>query len=496
MVDGNKRLAWLLATRRLLGSPRTASRSEFVSALRDAGVRADSSRISRWESGLEPLSTHLVQSYEQATGAPSYSLVALRKLLVRGGHLDARADTSAEPAGASPEHFDTMMDRVHSSSMRGDLWLDFTAALERFGHVYMHPRVWRATTDLLVDEMSRSLGHAYVRRYEAAVFLLAVPAVRPHLSRSIGQFTLEPGSQRVMRVLPVLGERPDQAVQDLLSKMLSTADPYLAGSAALIASSMIGKDFVTAATLHLEDHLARALRRRRGPLPPAAIDSACRLPLSSVRRVLHVVEDPSERQRLGRAWETKELVDGDAARSVSDHIAVRAERALGRQAEEPDLMLRALLRDAMFHVHHDRRWQASSLLLASPYAEATAAAALNAVGGWDRTIAGQAWSFVRRLATAVDPGALGEQVLAEERDALRGHALACLAGSRDALNPPVERYVAEIAHSHASDRGLALAAVSALGMHGRRALLDAVPAGPAAEAARWWRTTGGAIHET
>ena len=69
--------------------------------MKDAGIKADSSRISRWESGLEPLSPRLVRAYECATDATPLSLLAARQMLVRGSHLhDRDTDRRLEALGS------------------------------------------------------------------------------------------------------------------------------------------------------------------------------------------------------------------------------------------------------------------------------------------------------------------------------------------------------------------------------------------------------------
>lgn len=494
MVDGTKRLAWLLATRRLLAPEGAPKRSDFVARLRYAGVKADSSRISRWEAGLDPVTPRLVAAYESATGSPPYSLVAVRHLMLRAGHLEERTDTREDPCPSAPAQFDQIMDRIHSQNMQGDLWLQFAGSLQTFGHVYMHQRVWRATTDLLVDELARSSGLGYLRRYEAAVCLLSVPAVRPHLTRSIGQFTLEPAAQMVVRVLSVLGEDPDGAAHDLLLRMVSTANPNLAGSAALIASGMVGRGFLRTDEDALEIHIGRGLMGEQGQLPAALIDLACRLADTPFQRLLGAVKDPAERQRLHRARVTGELVDNDEARIISDHVSHQAEIGVHRQAHDPDLMLRKLVREALFHVHHDRRDLASTLILTSPYATSAAEAILDLTARENPFLAARAWAASRRLAQVLAPQQLAVRVVGEARRELQQHALYCLAWSQDALTTEVaDHTMAVIREGHP---GAARAGVTALGMYRRHDLLKSVDRDSESPSAQWWLTMGGAIQET
>lgn len=159
-------------------------------------------------------------------------------------------------------------------------------------------------------------------------------------------------------------------------------------------------------------------------------------------------------------------------------------------------MLRKLVREGLFHAHYYRRELASNILLASPYAHAVADAALEVTSQWDSEVAGRAWGLARRLGHALTPQRVTERVLAETRPELQRHALACLAWSRDAMTDQLARHTARVARGPAQHRGSALAAVAALGMYRRQDLLDGIEAPEMKEAAKWWRTAGGAIHES
>src|SRR3954453_4610886 len=56
VVGCDQRVAWLLSVSRVLGpDPELARRDGFIVALKDRGLPVDASRVSRWESGLQPL---------------------------------------------------------------------------------------------------------------------------------------------------------------------------------------------------------------------------------------------------------------------------------------------------------------------------------------------------------------------------------------------------------------------------------------------------------
>src|SRR6478752_3797394 len=78
LVGCDQRIAWLLTVSRVLGpDPDLARRDGFIAALKDRGIPVDASRVSRWESGLQPLPSRVVATYEQVLGLSEGSLVSV-----------------------------------------------------------------------------------------------------------------------------------------------------------------------------------------------------------------------------------------------------------------------------------------------------------------------------------------------------------------------------------------------------------------------------------
>ncbi|WP_370291069.1 hypothetical protein [Nocardioides sp.] len=500
-LDGQKRLAWLLTTARVMGA--TPNRVDFVEKLRAAGIRADSSRISRWESGLEPLPPHLVGAYECAAGVPHMLLTAARRLLYRGGHLPDRLELRPSTAVHTAAELDGLLDQVQRHSMTGAEWLQLSELLSSFEHVYLPVRSWRSMADLLVSELARSIGLAYLRRCEAAISMLRLPIAQPHLSAGIARFALEPGAQLTARVLPALGLLGTGA-GDLLVHMVQNQDAQVRAAASRAASSTwLGRRDPLGDTEEPDpdsvqpfvvDLLRTHRTSARSTLTTVTLDLTCRLPEEHFTRALQAVTSRSEQARLLRARETRELVSASTARQISDRIATQAEAALDRQSHDPDLMLRQLLREALFHVHRDRRIIATGLIIASPYSRAVAAATLGHTTHEAPEVACAAWSLTARLAGATDDADLFAAALEERRPAAQMAVMAALAQTRRPLEEALATRVATAAVSDIP--GMAPAAVTCLGMHRRMDLMPDATAAPAVrEAVRWWRANPGALHE-
>ncbi|GAA4812469.1 hypothetical protein ACFQ0K_04785 [Nocardioides caeni] len=496
-VDGAKRLSWLLATRRIMSPTVSTTRSQFAAHLRDREVRADPSRISRWESGLEAVPVRVVQAYEPATGALPGSLSAARLMLVRGGHLDDRLATRAHEPEPDDCLLDEVMEYVLAGTATGQQWLQFASELRRYDKVYLAPSTWQESTDRLIGELGRSAGLASLLRFEAAALMMGHATARAHLSRSVGQFALAPGSAPMApRVLSVLGQAPDGASAELLLRMVSTSPPELSGAAAQVAASLIDQGHVAADSPVLEFYVGRTLARSGpGVLPRTAlVDLASRLADPAFLRVLSTLEDVRTRRWLQQARTTQLLVDGDEARILTDHVAGHAEDAAGRAGQDPDQMLRRLVLETLFHVRTDRRDQAATLLLASPYAPHVGDVVLRLCGHRDDLIARVAWAAAWRLGAALDIEAVADQARGEVRPEMVPVALSTTWQSADALPPAFADHVATMVAAPATDPAHALAGVVSLGLNAQADHLRGLQRPDIAETTRWLLEAGSAIH--
>ena len=93
--------------------------------MKDRGIRIDSSRISRWESGLEYISPSLVEAYEAVAGLQPAQIGAVRRVLARDGRLLTRS--TERPSGpADPERIDELIDGLEtghgSAATSGSGW--------------------------------------------------------------------------------------------------------------------------------------------------------------------------------------------------------------------------------------------------------------------------------------------------------------------------------------------------------------------------------------
>lgn len=494
-IDVPARTAWLLATARLL-SPTTATmpRETFLERIRERGLRADPSRISRWESGQIQPNHAVVTAYEEVIGLPDGALWSAANLLRRY----APGTPLLEPTGPVPaEELDEIFDLVEGREATGGHWLRMTGDLARFERVYLHRTTWNTLCTQLLAELTRSGGPAFLRRYEAACALLAHPQGRGHLSRNLGRFVMHPHIQNVAPVITLLREVADDSAGNLVLRLMNDDNAVRRRGATGVAPALAARGHLPGGwPALLERHTGRelskggALSRRTD-----AIDLITHLPKDGYERVLAGLRDPRTRRRVEMARATMELVPKDLGRAISEGIATVAEAAGPRVSFDPDQMLRRLVREALFHAHRERRHLAGVMVAVSPYAPAVARSVLELTADPDDLVASMSWSFLRRLAHVLDRTEVYELAAAEERPGVQARALVTLGLAVGEL--PEEGVTRIAAAVTASDQEAQRhAAVFALGMIDHPRLVALAEADPALAArTAWWRSLGPAIHD-
>ncbi len=495
-IDSTSRLAWLLATCRLF-SPVTGgmTRTEFVRRMREDGIALDGPRVSRWESGNQAIGHRHLTAYETAVGQPEGALLAANQMLLRAAGQPPMADTFS---GTTVDDLDELFHLVETRRATGGHWLKLAGDLGFYERVYLHAATWTSVCNQLVDELTRSSGVAFLRRYEAAVALLAHPQSKRHVTRSVGRFVMHPDVQNVAPALGLLREVADEAAGDLVLRLMGGDNRLLRRGAVTVAGALAAQgSFGYDDVLTLERHVGHELRKV-GELSRRtdAIELATHLPEDAFNRVLAAMPDRDARRRVAQCRATMELVDSGVARIIAEGVAAFAEAATTRGSNDPDQMLRRLIREALFHVQRDRRHVAAVLLGLSPYGRAVAQTVLKLTGEADDQVASLSWSLLRRLGHVVERDEVAEVACAETRSGLRARGFVTTGLSRGRLNDDAADLLLGEARSSQAP-SLQHAALFALGMsaHSNLAELCEVEPEENRRGALWWRTIGSSLHD-
>lgn len=504
VVGCSQRIAWLVTVARVLGpDPELARREGFIAALRERGVPADASRVSRWESGTQALPNQVIATYEQVLGLPTGVLTAVADGLLRSfaKDLPSRRSPSHEQALLNHE-VESLLDRAELGAATGAHWLRLAEELGRYDRVFLREREWGQLTHTLVTELGSAVGPSYVRRYEAATRFIRHPNASRHLVMAVGRFVTDADTQVVAPVLNLLSEVRDPAAADLTLRMLGadSENKYLRRAASSVAATKLARGhFDETALPTLESYVVGALRRGEsldGRLD--AFDLAVRLPEGSWDRIDGALRTRRAHQHVVTARTGDEMVPSARAAAVVAELAPAVQASTrSHHPQEPDLMLRRLLREALFHSHKARRHHAALMIAASPYRASAAHHCLALAGDDNPLLAARAWTVLMRVGDGDQRERVVEMACTDPRPAIRARALVN-AGLGGPLKPEAS---AAIAERLGDGQGKLLerhATLFALGMAGAPEL-GALVASEDAEtqrAARWWMKQGPAIHDS
>ncbi|WP_435745886.1 hypothetical protein [Nocardioides sp. SYSU DS0663] len=500
-VGCDQRIAWLLSTNRLLGpDPEMARRSGFLAALKDRGIAVDSTRVSRWESGLQAVPARVAATYEDVLGLPSGALVSvlagLRRTFTGAA---AGRDGRLHDGQLTDSQLEDALDIAQRGDATGAQWLRLAEELTGHDRIFLRKDDWSRLCGQLVAELATAVHASYVRRYEAAATLLRHPSAQRSVMRAVGSFVVHPDTQVVAPVVSLLTELPDHTAGELVMRMLASEHNNLRRAGASVAAYKVARGHLSPEALpQLEKAVLGALRRSElldGRLD--FFDLAVHLPEQSWERVSGGLRTRRAFGLVTQARGNGELVPHSQTVAIVAELAATAQSQTPAQhSKEPDPMLRRLLREALLHVHKPRRHHAALLIGASPYAPAVADQCLRLTGHPNDLLAARAWTVLMRIGHGNREEKVMRRVMNEERPTIRTRALINAGMARTPIEPEEARAIAAMVDTRArpADRH---ALLYALGMQGSPELKQLADheSDEVRRAAAWWIEQGPALHD-
>jgi hypothetical protein len=351
---------------------RFARQRAFVQALASIGVSADASRVSRWENSELDVPPAVVAGYEQLLGLPAASLQATARGLY--GALSPRLPAPplyALPADESPQTAERralrLADIAAQGQPTGGQWCELVERLAGAGLLIIPDDTARRMMQRLFSELARSIGPAFVTRYEALRRLCTLPRFLPVALAQIEDMVHEPYSGVVIDVVVVLTDLPGSQANDLILRLVRDEDPERQYAALWSAATRVDRgDLAGVQLVQLEQALIALLAAEPPePVQTVATDVIACMPLLAQKRVLDAVCRLPGGAGRRQAVEAGELVPAAAAAKASRAVARHALHSISDD-DSDDTMLSRVLREALAHTSRDRRHQASVLLMVGP----------------------------------------------------------------------------------------------------------------------------------
>ena len=359
------RIAWLLRVHRLCYDGGSLSRSsDFLRRLEAMGQMANPTRVTRWES-TQTAVLSAAPIYERALGLPAGRLTSVLAGVERSLSPVPPLEQPIRPVppGRLHHELDELLERLDEAPRSASDWFELSSLFQGRDELFLPRSLWRRGADSLVDEMARSVGTAYVTRFEALRGLLARPAAQPHVLAAIHDYITDPDCQVIPDPLTVLQSIRARPVVELVHSLLDHHHTDVRRWAAWTAVGKIVRAQVE------DDQLAPLVRDL------VEVASADDRVLPDLRDVVDLLpgEHRARVARLLRHTAPLPPSNGAAPARAPDRgptrlagrIAGAAEQRLGVSGSDP--MLDRLIEEALWHGFAERRHQAALLLMCSPY---------------------------------------------------------------------------------------------------------------------------------
>lgn len=184
----------------------------FEDAMSEHDLAFEPSRLSRWEYGRARGTARLVRAYEIGCLLPPYLLFAVNDRRARGlrGAFAATPSVAASDLLVIDDIHDIIDRTLAGEDVSGSDWYQFASFATAGSHFYLSRRDMRIVARRLMEELARSIGPAYILRYEALHLLASLPRLQAaFVAELMAQFENEATG----------------AIGDAISLILRTAPP-------------------------------------------------------------------------------------------------------------------------------------------------------------------------------------------------------------------------------------------------------------------------------
>ena len=216
---------WVMRVSRLSHCRNEGATESFNDAFGEWDLTASPSRLSRWEYGSSGGTHRVLRAYEDGCGLPPYLLFALndRQLRAEESRFSTTASIDATPLLDTEDIYKILDRAVSGGDLSGSDWYRLANFATSQDYFYLAPGNIAIVARRLIEELARSLGPAYVLRFEALHLLASQTRAKEAL---VGQLMemFEDRSTGAIGDAVSLILRASPAVRDELVKRMRESD--------------------------------------------------------------------------------------------------------------------------------------------------------------------------------------------------------------------------------------------------------------------------------
>lgn len=352
------RVGWLLRTSRLNPENRSALTANRFAAALGVGPAV----ITKWEKGTEDIDATGIEGYERLIDLPAGSLRGIIEITRRAFRYPVNPRLSPPRPPDDLAELSALVWPAMHGEPKGIDWLHFADALNTDGPLLLPDFTAAPVLDRLASELARSVGSAYLTRYEAMA-RLRTGRYHDVALNSLLTFALAEDAQVSIDLLDVAGELPSAELFRAMCRLLVDDRVAVFHGACHSISNMAALGGITKA--EMRDSVPLLVRAYNAlahePSRHARMSDLFRnLPPGVQSTAREHLDRPPTPVPPARAVVSRESPVYRAVQGVAEDI--RSELPM---RENP--MLERVLFEAMFDGLWKRQYIASLFLMAVPY---------------------------------------------------------------------------------------------------------------------------------
>lgn len=212
---------------------------ELVEAFARWWLTASPSRLSRWEYGYSRGSYRLLRAYEAGCGLPPFLLFALNDRRARAAD-SIFSDASSVDASEFlvTDDIYAIFDRALTGAVvSGSQWYQLATFAASHKYFYLSPRNAGIVARRLIEELARSLGPAYILRFEALHLLASQSRMHKALVEQLMEMFEDESTGAVGDAVSLILRAALPIRTELLSRMGDSESPMMRNSRVWIAET-------------------------------------------------------------------------------------------------------------------------------------------------------------------------------------------------------------------------------------------------------------------
>ena len=223
---------WVMRVSRLKRCRDDAGSDELVEAFASWQLTASPSRLSRWEYGNSRGSYRLLRAYEAGCGMPPFLLFALNDRQARAAD-SSFADVSSVDATEfllADDIYEIFDRALTDADVSGSQWYQLASFAASHRYFYLSPRNTGIVARRLIEELARSLGPAYILRFEALHLLASQSRMNKALVEQLTEMFQDESTGALGDAVSLILRAAPPIRAELLSRMRESESPMMRNS--------------------------------------------------------------------------------------------------------------------------------------------------------------------------------------------------------------------------------------------------------------------------